>query len=129
MFDGIWRPPENLLQEWVRKGVKTVDIPLPGGKVKIRCIVSTLQAAGGCFPIAGKEGVHDQPAIARPPPAVPFKPHLIDNPGDLTSPPHQRCFIVGSSATRSDSPSALNDSAVSRIASPGAYICSGAISR
>ncbi len=87
MFDGIWRPPETLLQEWVRKGVKTVDIPLPGGKVKIRCIVSTLQAAGGCFPVAGKEGVHDQPAIARPPPAVPFKPHLIENPGDLTSPP------------------------------------------
>lgn len=87
MFDGIWRPPENLLQEWVRKGVKTVDIPLPGGKVKIRCIVSTLQAAGGCFPIAGKEGVHDQPAVARPPPAVPFKPHLIENQGDLTSPP------------------------------------------
>ena len=37
-------------------------------------------------------------------------------------------FIVGSSATRIDSPSALNASAVSKIAKPGAYICAGAIS-
>ena len=38
----------------------------------------------------------------------------------------QRRFIVGSSATRIDSPSALNARAVSKIAIPGAYICSGA---
>ena len=86
MFDGIWQPPESLLQEWVRRGVKSVDIPLPGSKVKIRCIVSVLQAAGACFPVAGKEGMHDQPAIARPPPKVPFKPELFENPADLSTP-------------------------------------------
>ena len=40
----------------------------------------------------------------------------------------QRSFMVGSSTIRKDSPSALNASAMTRIASPGAYICSGAIS-
>ena len=40
----------------------------------------------------------------------------------------QRAFMVGSSATRRDSPSELNANAVSRMAMPGAYICSGAIS-
>ncbi|MGY0504523.1 hypothetical protein [Luteimonas sp. e5] len=86
MFDGIWRPPETLLQEWVRRGVQSVDIPLPGGKVKIRCVISVLQAAGGCLPVPGKEGVHDQPARARPAPDVPFKPELFENPQDLSAP-------------------------------------------
>ncbi len=86
IFDGIWRPPETLLQEWIRKGVKSFDIPLPGGKVKIRCVVSLLQAGGGCGPVAGKEGVHDQPAVARPAPDIPFKPELFENQDDLTRP-------------------------------------------
>lgn len=86
IFDGIWRPPETLLQEWVRKGVKTFDIPLPGGKVKIRCVISILQAGGGCGPVAGKDGVHDQPARARPAPNVPFKPELFENQSDLSTP-------------------------------------------
>ena len=84
MFDGIWRPPETLLQEWIRKGVKTVDIPLPVGKVKIRCVVSLLQFGGGCGPVAGKEGVHDEPARARAAPTVPFKRELFENQGDLS---------------------------------------------
>ena len=86
IFDGIWRPPETLLQEWVRKGLKTVDIPLPGGRVKIRCVVSVLQAAGGCMPVGGINGVHDQPAIARPPPDIPFKRELFEEPGALSAP-------------------------------------------
>ena len=86
IFDGIWRPPETLLQEWIRKGIKSFDIPLPGGKVRIRCVVSILQAGGGCGPVAGKEGVHDQPARARAAPDVPFKPELFDNQGDLSTP-------------------------------------------
>ncbi len=86
MFDGIWRPPETLLQEWVRKGLKTVDIPLPGGRVKIRCVVSVLQAAGGCLPVAGINGDHDQPAVARPPPDIPFKRELFEEPGALSAP-------------------------------------------
>ena len=79
MFDGIWRPPETLLQEWVRKGIRSFDIPLPGGKVSIRCVVSILQAGGGCGLAPGKDGVHDQPARARAAPTVPFKPELFEN--------------------------------------------------
>ena len=86
MFDGIWRPPETLLQEWVRKGIKAFDIPLPGSKVKIRCVVSILQAGGGCGLAPGENGVHDQPARARPAPNVPFKPELFENQSDLTTP-------------------------------------------
>ena len=86
IFDGIWRPPETLLQEWVRKGVKSFDIPLPGGKVKIRCTVSILQAGGGCGLAPGENGVHDQPARARPAPNVPFKPELLENQRDLSTP-------------------------------------------
>ncbi len=86
MFDGIWRPPESLLQEWVRRGVKSIDIPLPGGKVKIRCTISILQAGGGCLPVAGENGVHDQPARARAAPSVPFKPALHEAQEDLATP-------------------------------------------
>ena len=86
MFDGIWRPPETLLQEWVRKGIKSFDIPLPGSKVKIRCTISILQAGGGCGPAPGENGVHDQPARARPAPTVPFKPQLFENQSDLSTP-------------------------------------------
>ena len=87
MFDGIWRPPETLLQEWVRKGIKAFEIPLPGGRVKISCVVSILQAGGGCGLAPGENGVHDQPARARPAPDIPFKPELFENQRDLTTPP------------------------------------------
>ena len=40
----------------------------------------------------------------------------------------QRSFMVGSSTIRKDSPSALKASETTRMARPGAYICSGAIS-
>ena len=86
MFDGIWRPPETLLQEWVRKGIKAFEIPLPGGRVKISCVVSILQAGGGCGLAPGENGVHDQPARARAAPDIPFKPELLENQSDLSTP-------------------------------------------
>lgn len=86
MFDGIWRPPETLLQEWVRRGVKSVRIPIPGTNIEIECVVSMLQALGGCLPVGGKDGHFDQPARARPAPSVPFKPQLFENQNDLTTP-------------------------------------------
>ena len=42
--------------------------------------------------------------------------------------PFNGLFMVGSSTMRRDSPSALNANDTTRMASPGAYICSGAIS-
>ncbi|PJJ96039.1 hypothetical protein CO611_08915 [Lysobacteraceae bacterium NML03-0222] len=79
MFDGIWRPPETLLQEWVRRGVKSIRIPIPGTTLELECVISSLQAIGGCLPVPGKDGVFDQPARARKPPEVPFKPELFED--------------------------------------------------
>lgn len=86
IFDGIWRPPETLLQEWVRKGVKSVRIPIPGTNMELECVISVLQAVGGCLPVAGKNGVHDQPARARAAPDIPFKRELFENQNDLSAP-------------------------------------------
>lgn len=79
MFDRFWVPRETLLQEWVRKGIKKVSIPIPGTKLRIQCVVSLLQAGGGCG--LNNPDVNDQPAVARPPPDIPFKPHLQEDNG------------------------------------------------
>jgi len=71
-FDKYWVPNESLLAEWVRKGVKAMEIPLPGTSTKISCVISILQAGGGCG--LSDPNMQDQPAIARPPPDIPFKP-------------------------------------------------------
>ncbi len=76
-FDRFWVPHENLLQEWVRRGVKEVLIPIPGTSKKMRCMVSLLQAAGGCT--ITDPNLQDQEAVARPPPDVPFKPELQED--------------------------------------------------
>lgn len=78
-FDRFWRPNETLLQEWVRRGVKQVSIPIPGTSKKIVCGISILQLGGGCW--AEDPNVNEQPASARPPPDVPFKPQLQEGAG------------------------------------------------
>ncbi|MDQ3229479.1 MAG: transmembrane repetitive protein, partial [Pseudomonadota bacterium] len=69
-------------QEWVRRGIKTLSIPIPGTSKRLECVVSILQAGGGCG-LSDSEKLFEQPAIARPPPAIPFKPELHENQGDL----------------------------------------------
>ncbi|MDQ3057859.1 MAG: hypothetical protein M3Q96_09055, partial [Pseudomonadota bacterium] len=81
-FEKYWVPHETLLQEWVRKGIKTLSIPIPGTSKRLECVVSILQAGGGCG-LSDSEKLFEQPAIARPPPAIPFKPELHENQGDL----------------------------------------------
>ena len=81
MFDRFWVPRETLLQEWVRKGIKKVSIPIPGTKLRIQCVVSLLQAGAGCG--LNNPDVNDQPATARPPPDIPFKPHLQEDNGSV----------------------------------------------
>lgn len=85
MFDRFWMPRETLLQEWVRKGIKKVSIPIPGTKLRIQCVVSLLQAGAGCG--LSNPDVNDQPAVARPPPDIPFKPHLQEGNGSVKPPP------------------------------------------
>ena len=78
-FDKYWVPNESLLAEWVRKGVKAIEIPLPGTGTRISCVISLLQVGGGCG--LSDPNMQDQPAHARPPPDVPFKPELQEDNG------------------------------------------------
>ncbi|MET0289952.1 MAG: hypothetical protein ABW178_10035 [Pseudoxanthomonas sp.] len=70
-FERYWVPNESLLEEWVRRNIREMEIPIPGTSKRIKCVVSVLQLGGGC-------GVYDpnlneQPPQARPPPQIPVK--------------------------------------------------------
>ncbi len=78
-LDRFWIPHENLLQEWVRKGIQEVAIPIPGTSKKLRCVVSLLQHGGGCG--ISDPNLNDQEATARPPPDIPYKPELQEDSG------------------------------------------------
>lgn len=78
-FDRYWVPNESLLAEWVRQGIKNVDIPLPGGSGSISCVISLLQLGGGCG--VTDPNMAEQPAQARAAPDIPFKPALHNDNG------------------------------------------------
>lgn len=78
-FDKYWAPNESLLAEWVRRGIKSVEIPIPGSNSKISCVVSMLQFGGGCG--LTNPNMQEQPAEARPPPDIPFKKELQEDNG------------------------------------------------
>ncbi|ATS90134.1 transmembrane repetitive protein [Xanthomonas citri pv. fuscans] len=80
-LDKYWMPNQTLLQEWVRRGLKKIEIPIPGTTTKISCVVSLLQLGGGCG--LSDPNRNDQPATARPPPDVPFKRELQEDKGAL----------------------------------------------
>lgn len=83
-FDKYWIPQGTLLQEWVRRGVKELSIPIPGTKLKLKCVVSLLQFGGGCMPV--NPDVNEQPSSGRAAPAVPFKPELQEDNGSVRTP-------------------------------------------
>lgn len=83
-FDQFWIPGGTLLQEWVRRGIKKISIPIPGTSKKLNCVVSILQAGGGCG--IDDPNMQDQEVIARPPPDIPFKPELQENQDALKQP-------------------------------------------
>jgi hypothetical protein len=78
-FDAYWIPQGTLLQEWVRRGIRKVSIPIPGSKRRLECVVSLLQLGGGCFPV--NPDANEQPARARAAPDIPFKPALQEDNG------------------------------------------------
>ncbi|WP_434025699.1 transmembrane repetitive protein [[Pseudomonas] boreopolis] len=80
-FDKYWVPNESLLEEWVRKGIKKIEIAIPGTSTKISCVVSMLQFGGGCG--LTNPNMNEQPASARPPPDVPFKKELQEDNGSV----------------------------------------------
>jgi len=83
-FDKFWTPSETLLEEWVRKNIRSVSIPIPGTSKSVHCVISILQLGGGC----GIEdpNMQDQEADSRKPPDVPFKPDLQEDQGALHKP-------------------------------------------
>lgn len=85
-FDRYWIPGGTLLQEWVRRGIRNVAIPIPGTSKQLSCVVSVLQLGGGCVVV--DPNLNDQPAVARPPPDIPFRPDLFEDP-DALGPPGQ----------------------------------------
>ena len=80
-FDRYWIPQGTLLEEWVRRGIKQVSIPIPGTSRRLQCVISLLQLGGGCLPV--DPDVNEQPARARPPPDIPFKPELQEDNGSV----------------------------------------------
>ena len=84
-FDRFWVPHETLLQEWVRRSIKEVLIPIPGTSKKIRCAVALLALGGACD--ITDPNMRDVEAEARKPPDVPFKPELQENRDSLVQPP------------------------------------------
>ncbi|PJJ99390.1 hypothetical protein CO641_07460 [Lysobacteraceae bacterium NML91-0213] len=73
-LDRFWVPHENLLEEWVRRSIRTVLIPIPGSSKSIRCDVALLAFGGGCG--ITDPNMQDVEAGARPPPDIPWKPEL-----------------------------------------------------
>ncbi len=75
MFDKYWIPGGSLLEDWVRAGVREMEIPIPGTSKRIKCVVSVLQAGGACGLFDPNK--NNQPATARPPPEIPVKRNPI----------------------------------------------------
>ncbi|GHD68119.1 hypothetical protein GCM10007164_09180 [Luteimonas padinae] len=84
-FDRFWMPSETLLEERVRKSVTEVRIPIPGTTKTIRCVTVMLALGGACDIM--DPNLQEQPARARKPPDVPFKPELMEDQDALGSPP------------------------------------------
>lgn len=80
-FDKYWRPSESLLQEWVRRSIRRVLIPIPGTSKRIVCDVTLLAFGGGCGIV--DPNLNEQAAGARPPPDIPFKPALQEDNGSV----------------------------------------------
>ncbi len=80
-FDKYWRPNETLLAQWVRESITTIRIPIPGTNKHIVCQTVLLALGGGCG--ITDPNLNEQPATARPPPDIPFKPELQEDNGSI----------------------------------------------
>jgi len=76
-LDALWVPHENILEEWVRRSIKNILIPIPGTNKVIRCTVVLLMLGGGCG--ITDPNLLDIEATSRPPPDIPFKPELHED--------------------------------------------------
>jgi len=84
-LEQLWVPHENILEEWVRRSIKNILIPIPGTNKVIRCTVVLLMLGGGCG--ITDPNLLDIEATSRPPPDIPFKPELHEDQDSLGMPP------------------------------------------
>lgn len=67
-FEAYWVPTESVLEEWVRRGIKEVYIPIPGSSWRIQCTVSLLAPGGGCGIVPPHQDSSPQPLAPYVPP-------------------------------------------------------------
>lgn len=76
-FDRFWMPGETLLEEWVRRSVTEVRIPIPGTTKTIRCVTVMLALGGACD--IEDPNLQEEPTHGRPAPEIPFKRELQED--------------------------------------------------
>lgn len=67
-FDAYWVPEESVLEEWVRRGIKDVYLPIPGSTWRVHCKVSLLVPGGACGIVPAAQDSSEQPLPRYQPP-------------------------------------------------------------
>lgn len=68
VFERYWVPTESLLEEWVRRGIQEVSIPIPGSNQKITCYISLVAPGAACGITSPKQLTSAEDSEYEPPP-------------------------------------------------------------
>lgn len=68
VFERYWVPTESLLEEWVRRGIHEVSIPIPGSNQKITCYISLVAPGAACGITSPKQLTSKEEREYEPPP-------------------------------------------------------------
>lgn len=68
VFERYWVPGESLLEEWVRRGIHEVSIPIPGSNQKITCYISLVAPGAACGITSPKQLTSKEEREYEPPP-------------------------------------------------------------
>ncbi|PKM16115.1 MAG: hypothetical protein CVV12_05025 [Gammaproteobacteria bacterium HGW-Gammaproteobacteria-2] len=68
VFERYWVPGESLLEEWVRRGIHEVSIPIPGSNQKITCYISLVAPGAACGITSPKQMTSKEEREYEPPP-------------------------------------------------------------
>jgi len=68
VFERYWVPSESLLEEWVRRGIHEVSIPIPGSNQKITCYISLVAPGAACGITSPRQMTSKQERDYEPPP-------------------------------------------------------------
>lgn len=73
VFERYWVPTESLLEEWVRRGIHEVSIPIPGSNQKITCYISLVAPGAACGITSPKQMTSKEEREYEPPPNRNFR--------------------------------------------------------